>query len=42
MKQDQFYIKRMVVMPGEPCARLSDDRHLVIDGVRLNALDPAL
>ena len=39
MKQDQFYIKRMVVMPGDHVS-IGDDRHLVINGVRLVLLTP--
>jgi signal peptidase I len=39
MKQDQFYIKRMVVLPGDR-VRIGDDRHLVINGVRLDASTP--
>jgi signal peptidase I len=38
-KQDQFYIKRMVVKPGERVS-IGDDRHAVIDGVRLDASTP--
>lgn len=39
MKQDQFYIKRMVVMPGDRVS-IGDDRHLVINGERLDASTP--
>jgi len=39
MKQDQFYIKRLVALPGEK-VRIGDDRHLVIDGKRLDASTP--
>ena len=39
MKQDQFYIKRMVAMPGDH-VQIGDDRHLVINGVRLDASTP--
>jgi signal peptidase I len=39
MKQDQFYIKRMVVMPGDRVS-IGDDRHLVINGQRLDASTP--
>jgi len=39
MRQDQFYIKRMVVMPGDR-ASIGDDRHLVINGQRLDASSP--
>jgi signal peptidase I len=34
-----FYIKRMVVMPGERVS-IGDDRHLVINGQRLDASTP--
>ena len=36
---DQFYIKRMVALGGER-VQLGADRHLVIDGVRLDAKTP--
>jgi signal peptidase I len=39
MPQDQFYIKRMVVKPGEHVS-IGDDRHLVINGQRLDASTP--
>jgi signal peptidase I len=39
LRQDQFYIKRMVAMGGEE-VRIGDDRHLVIDGKRLDASTP--
>jgi signal peptidase I len=39
MPQDQFYIKRMVVMPGERVS-IGDDRHVVINGQRLDASTP--
>lgn len=39
MPQDQFYIKRMVAMDGER-VQLADDRHLVINGRRLDHNDP--
>jgi signal peptidase I len=39
MKQDQFYIKRMVVMPGDK-VQIGNDRHLVINGQRLDASTP--
>jgi signal peptidase I len=39
MPQDQFYIKRMVVMPGEHVS-IGDDRHVVINGQRLDASTP--
>jgi signal peptidase I len=38
-EQDQFYIKRMVVKPYEKVS-IGDDRHLVIDGQRLDANTP--
>jgi signal peptidase I len=39
MPQDQFYIKRMVVMPGDRVS-IGDDRHVVINGQRLDASTP--
>lgn len=36
LQQDQFYIKRLVATGGEQ-VRLADDRHLWIDGERLDA-----
>jgi signal peptidase I len=39
MPQDEFYIKRMVVLPGERVS-IGDDRHLVINGQRLDASTP--
>lgn len=36
MPQDQFYIKRLVALGGEK-VQIGDDRHLVIDGRRLDA-----
>jgi len=36
--QDLFYIKRLVGLPGETL-RIGDDRHLVINGDRLDATD---
>jgi signal peptidase I len=36
---DQFYIKRLVGLSGEKI-RIGDDRHLVIDGERLDASTP--
>jgi signal peptidase I len=39
LPQDQFYIKRMVVKPGDRVA-IGDDRHLVINGQRLDASTP--
>ena len=39
LPQDQFYIKRMVVKPGER-VQIGDDRHLLINGQRLDASTP--
>jgi len=39
MEQDQFYIKRLVALPGEH-VQIGDDRHLRIDGQRLDASTP--
>jgi signal peptidase I len=39
MPQDQFYIKRLVAMPNEK-VQIGDDRHLIIDGERLDAGTP--
>lgn len=39
LPQDQFYIKRMVAM-GDEKVRIGNDRHLVINGKRLNAGTP--
>jgi signal peptidase I len=39
LKQDQFYIKRMVAMGGER-VQIGDDRHLIINGKRLDASTP--
>jgi signal peptidase I len=39
MSQDEFYIKRMVAMPGER-VQIGDDRHLIINGTRLDASTP--
>ena len=39
MPQDQFYIKRLVVLPHEK-VQIGNDRHLVIDGKRLDASTP--
>jgi len=36
---DQFYIKRLVALPGEH-VQIGDDRHLRINGVRLDASTP--
>ena len=39
LPQDQFYIKRMVAMGNEK-VQIGDDRHLIINGVRLDATTP--
>jgi signal peptidase I len=39
LRDDQFYIKRMVAMGGEK-VQIGNDRHLVIDGKRLDASTP--
>jgi signal peptidase I len=39
LPQDQFYIKRMVAMGGER-VQVGDDRHLIINGKRLDASTP--
>jgi signal peptidase I len=39
LPQEQFYIKRMVALGGEQ-VRIGDDRHLYIDGRRLDASTP--
>ena len=39
MPQDQFYIKRLVALPGEK-VQIGDDRHLIINGQRLDASTP--
>jgi signal peptidase I len=39
MPQDQFYIKRLVVLPHEK-VQIGDDRHLIINGQRLDASTP--
>jgi signal peptidase I len=39
LPQDQFYIKRMVAMGGDR-VQLNDDRHLRINGTRLDASTP--
>jgi signal peptidase I len=39
MPQDQFYIKRLVALPGER-VQIGDDRHLIINGWRLDASTP--
>jgi signal peptidase I len=38
-RQDQFYIKRLVALGGEH-VRIGNDRHLVINGTRLDASTP--
>jgi signal peptidase I len=38
-QQGQFYIKRLVALGGEK-VRIGDDRHLIIDGARLDATTP--
>jgi len=38
-KQDEFYIKRLTVLPGER-VQIGDDRHLIINGRRLDATTP--
>ena len=39
LPQDQFYIKRLVALGGER-VRIGNDRHLIIDGKRLDATTP--
>ena len=39
LPQDQFYIKRLVALGGEH-VQIGDDRHLIIDGHRLDASTP--
>ena len=39
MPQDQFYINRLVVLPHEK-VQIGDDRHLIINGQRLDAATP--
>jgi signal peptidase I len=39
MPQDQFYIKRLVALPGDR-VQIGDDRHLIINGHRLDASTP--
>jgi len=39
MEQDQFYIKRLVALPGEH-VQIGNDRHLRINGQRLDASTP--
>ena len=38
-QQDQFYIKRLCVLPGER-VQIGDDRHMVINGQRIDAATP--
>ena len=39
MRQDQFYIKRLVALGGER-VRIGDDRHVYINGEKLDATTP--
>ena len=39
MEQDEFYIKRLVALPGER-VQIGNDRHLRINGQRLDAATP--
>ena len=39
MPQDEFYVKRLVALPRES-VRIGNDRHLVINGERLDATTP--
>jgi signal peptidase I len=39
VNQDQFYIKRLCVLPGETVS-IGDDRHMRINGVRIDASTP--
>jgi signal peptidase I len=39
LPQDQFYIKRLVALPGDR-VQVGDDRHLIINGQRLDASTP--
>jgi signal peptidase I len=39
LPQDQFYIKRLVALAGEK-VQIGDDRHLIIDGKRLDVSTP--
>ena len=39
MEQDQFYIKRLVALPGDR-VQIGNDRHLRINGQRLDAGTP--
>jgi len=38
-QQDQFYIKRLCVLPGER-VQIGDDRHMIINGQRIDASTP--
>jgi len=38
-QQDEFFIKRLTVLPGER-VQIGDDRHLIINGRRLDATTP--
>jgi signal peptidase I len=38
-KQDEFYIKRLTVLPGER-VQIGDDRHMIINGKRLDKTTP--
>ena len=38
-KQDEFFVKRLTVLPGER-VQIGDDRHLIINGRRLDATTP--
>lgn len=38
-QQDQFYIKRLIVLPHEK-VQIGDDRHVIINGQRLDASTP--
>jgi len=38
-EQDQFYIKRLTVLPGEH-VQIGDDRHMIINGRRIDASTP--
>jgi signal peptidase I len=38
-QQDQFYIKRLCVLPGER-VQIGDDRHMIINGQRIDAATP--
>jgi signal peptidase I len=39
MPQDEFYIKRLTVLPGER-VQIGDDRHIIINGHRLDRTTP--